>query len=322
MKRVLNKFSVIFLLAITIAAFGKSVNEPSPQGGENSMMSHTSHFEATDYYLYGEKKVLLQKMDGKFYIEFYSDEENKIREKCTRRSIKIYDVHPIRDRASFTAVGTERSGAKKFTNLKVGFMEGSYEQCAEVLSSALYWSPFYKLEDEQYEELKVSSKFTVILKPSTTLKQIEELALENAIEMIGIDEHDSNWYHLACTHLSKGNALEMANLFYESSLFETAWPNCISGKLSCINEPNFTNGTLWHLGNNTTNANIHVNYCSARGIIPQASSNVTVAVIDAGVQTNHPDLPNVLPGWDAHSHTWRKFSDSVTCACAKQNNQK
>ena len=106
-------------------------------------------------------------------------------------------------------------------------MDGSYEQCDEVLSSALYWSPFYHLKDTESCEIRMMSMFTVILKPSTTLQQIAELAEQNAVEMLGFDRavYASNWYYLACTHRSNGNSLEMANLFFESSdLFETAWP--------------------------------------------------------------------------------------------------
>ena len=218
MERILKILSAGFFLAIAIGACHENADDSS------------TSFVATDYYWYGEEKILLQKIDGKFYIEFYSVDENKIREECTKKSITIYDVQAIRDWASFVDEGAEGSGAKIFTDLMVGFIEGSYKQCVEVLSSTLYWSPFYKYESG--ELLKVSSKFTVILKFDTTLKQIEELAIDNAVEMIGIDKHDSNWYHLACTNHSKGNALKMANLFYDSGLFETAWPNCISGSLS------------------------------------------------------------------------------------------
>jgi subtilisin family serine protease len=76
-----------------------------------------------------------------------------------------------------------------------------------------------------------------------------------------------------------------------------------AGSINCLNIPNFTNGSLWHLGNNLVNSNIHINYCASRAILSQGSSNIVVAVIDAGVQSYHPELRNVLPGWDAHSQT-------------------
>ena len=66
--------------------------------------------------------------------------------------------------------------------------------------------------------------FNVILKPETTQKQLEELVEKNSVEMIGVSKLISCQYYLACTTKSKGNSLEMANLFYESGLFCEASP--------------------------------------------------------------------------------------------------
>ena len=94
----------------------------------------------------------------------------------------------------------------------------------------------------------------------------------------------------------KENALEMANLFYESGLFEFASPSLSgAGNVDCINEPLFEAGSLWHLGNNLTKSYVHVNYCKSRTIISQGSSDVIVAIIDTGVDVSHRDLYNVLP---------------------------
>ena len=195
-------------------------------------------FEATDYYWYFQEKILLQKMEGKYYIEFYSKEKEKIIIACARKGIRLYYVRAVSDLARFVVEGTEGPGAKIFTNLLRGYMEGSYEKCADVLSTSLYWSPFY--ENQTYGEIKVASAFSVVLKSGTTPQQIEELATKNAVDMIGIRETFSfdvnmyipNGYMLACTNCSKGNSLEMANLFYESCLFETTSPNLIGGNAS------------------------------------------------------------------------------------------
>jgi hypothetical protein len=200
-------------------------------------------FEATaDYYWFGKEKFLFQKIDEKFYVEFYSTDENKIRKECKKKGIKLYDVYEIGDLASIHVIkGTERPGAKIFTNLMGGRMEGDYKRCASVLSSTLYWSPFYLFRDGF--EIQVLSVFTVELKPETTLKQLEELAEKNAVEILGmINKYDADLkeylpdlaYRLACTNHSKGNALEMAHLFYESGLFEFTIPNILH-PLSTIN---------------------------------------------------------------------------------------
>jgi len=234
MKRVFNTLCAVFLLAIALFAFNEPVTEPTLQDSESLMKSRTQNFEATDFYWYGDKKILLQKIEGKFYIEFYSKDEYKIREECARKDIKLYNVHAISDFAQWVVEGTEGPGAKVFTGIMNGWMEGANEQCAEVLSASLYWSPFYQYEDLRYGETKIASMFTVVLKPGTTLQQIEELAAKNGVEMIGKARaaYASNWYRLACTIRSKGYSLEMANLFYEIGLFETAFPSLIGGRAS------------------------------------------------------------------------------------------
>ena len=210
--------------------------EGDPSGCEKNEPSGS--FEATDYYWYGDKKIFLQKMEGKYYIEFYTKEKDKIIVECSKKGIKLSYVSSISDWAIYVVEGTEGPGAKIFTNLMNGYIEGVYERCAEVLSTSLYWSPFY--ENQTYGEIKMASAFTVILKPGTTLQQIEDLSVKNAVEMIGIRETFSfdvnmyipNGYMLACTNRSKGNSLEMANLFFESGLFETTSPSLIGGRAS------------------------------------------------------------------------------------------
>jgi hypothetical protein len=191
------------------------------------IISGCGNDELNDYFWFGDKKKNVSIIEGKFYIEFYSVDEHKVKEECVKRGIKLSDVHSIRDWVSFSKEGTESAGAIIFTDLMSGFLEGSYEQCSYVLSSALYSSPFYKNIDENCE-IKVTSLFFVVLKSGKTQYQIEELAKKNSVEMIGVDKIEPNCYLLACTNHSKGNALEMANLFYKSGLFVASYPNCIN----------------------------------------------------------------------------------------------
>ena len=193
---------------------------------------YDNYYWSRDYNTGEIRKILFQKIEGKYYIEFYSKDENKITEECINKGITLHYVDVISDRVTFVAEGKEGSGAKIFTDIMIGFIEGSYEQCTEVLSSSLYWSPFYKRESS-VTEYKISSTFYVLLKPGTTLQQIEKLAKKNAVGMIGVYNLNSKYYILGCTNQSKGNALEMANLFYDSGLFEITFPLTIgSGRLN------------------------------------------------------------------------------------------
>ncbi len=155
-----------------------------------------------------------------------------------------------------------------------------------------------------YENVGLTGKFFVEFKAGTQLSDVEKLAEENFVKILGEDEVLKGWYTLTCTESTVGNALEMANLFYESGLFKESAPDFTgAGHIECLDEDLYGRGLLWHWGNNKYNRDIHINYCNARAIVPQASSNVVVAIIDSGTMTDHYDIPNVEGGWDAHTNS-------------------
>ncbi|MCL2727491.1 MAG: hypothetical protein FWD56_03820 [Bacteroidales bacterium] len=191
--------------------------------------------EFDGYYLNINEKIFLQRLDDKFYVAFYSSDEDRLREECAKAGITLVSVRKKLDLVRYTK-GSPGSGAEKFTNLMAAYIEGySYEQAAPILSSVLYHSPFYKFKVEGGDEVKITETFTVLMKSKTSLAQLEKLAKKYSVEMIGWDSNEGGyaigWYHLACTNLAKGNALVMANLFYASGLFGGAWPDMIAGRL-------------------------------------------------------------------------------------------
>ena len=306
MKQILQTFSFICLLATVIVACydHEQTNERLPLNKEGLVRTRAMNFEATDYCWGNGEKTTFQRMDGKYYVVFNSAVENRLKSELAKTGIELVHIEERKDYSAYSySWDMTGSGAKRFVDYKTAIIEDSYERMATALSSALYWSPYYR--DENGNEVGITEQFFVKLKPKTELTQIAKLAEENSVEMIGANIHLPGWYLLACTSLSKGNSLEMANLFYDSNLFDEAHPDIIyESHLNCISEPWYNNGVLWHLGNNSTNQNIHVNYCNARSIIPMASSNITVAVLEKyGIQTDHPDLYNVLSGWDSNSGT-------------------
>ena len=56
------------------------------------------------------------------------------------------------------------------------------------------------------------------------------------------------WFVLSCTKLSNGNAMEMANRFYDTNLFQYAEPDLmVDDLLNCTNDTYFSN--QWGLRN-------------------------------------------------------------------------
>lgn len=300
--------NIFFLLSLATIAGGcndSSLHELSLI--EDSVITRSVDSEIivdstySDYYWLEKEKIPIQEIEGKYKIMYYSSDTDILTKKAAKANTEFKGVEEWNNCVYPNTKGAN-SNTMKFVDLKVATIQGNYDDVSSVLSESFYWAPYYKMEDGN--EIGISNLFYVKLKPETTLSILKDFAKENAVEFIGPDDFLKKLYYLACTNLSKGNALEMANLFYESGLFEFASPSLSgAGSLDCINEPLFESGALWHLGNNSTSSIARINYCESRTIISQGSSNVIVGIIDSGVDINHRDLYNVLPGWDATTQT-------------------
>ena len=124
--------------------------------------------------------------------------------------------------------------------------------------------------------------------------------------------------------------IEMANLFYESGLFEYSEPNFVLINIFSSNDTYYNN--QWGLKNTGQ-------YGGMPGIdikvenawnLTQGNRNVKVAIIDQGVERDHPDLfANIIEGYDASDNNsngapvWTTDIHGTACAgiiAAKSNN--
>ncbi|MDY5969319.1 MAG: S8 family serine peptidase [Bacteroidales bacterium] len=142
----------------------------------------------------------------------------------------------------------------------------------------------------------------VILKlaPEKTRAQLDSVveSLEYSIKdsdlfvkeqfIVSINEKDGN------------KTLEAANLLFETGLFEFAEPNFLVDNAFNTSDPLFQ--YQWGLKNTGQNggiAGVDINVEPAWGITT-GSANIVVAVVDNGVQLDHPDLTaNLISGYDA-----------------------
>ena len=219
-----------------------------------------------DYYWYGHKKISLMPSDKKFVVIESTDR------KTTRNVVDVVSQLEF----------------------------DSLDQ-----STLLYSTPSYINQDDN--EVFVSHYFYVKLKNVNDSDILQEFAYRNNVKI----EYQSTflplWYVLSCLNGDK-NALQMANHFYESGLFEYAEPDFLSGKdESCsINDPMF--GSQWNLMNTGQYGDeyigIDINYNGVSQLVPE-STDVVVAVVDGGIQLDHPDLAvNILDtGFDAETRS-------------------
>jgi len=155
-----------------------------------------------------------------------------------------------------------------------------------------YVSPFFYTKENDLVGL--SHLFYVKLKSMQDTSKLQNMATKNNVQIIGNNSYMPLWFTLSCSRQSKGNALQMANLFYESNLFAASEPDIMVSDISnCVNDTYFQ--FQWGLDNRGQNNGIKyvdIKLCKARQITT-GSNDIVVAVFDHGVELNHPDLTNI-----------------------------
>lgn len=156
------------------------------------------------------------------------------------------------------------------------------------------------------EKVGLSDLFVVKLHPMGDPGQLFDMARKHHVQVIGQNRFMPEWYTVSLTRKSKGNALEMANLFYESGIFAASEPDLMVDESLCVNDPLF--GTQWgmdHTGQWGGAPGLDVNACAAWNNWTTGDADIIIAVLDHGYEQNHPDLManNFGTGFDTESGT-------------------
>jgi hypothetical protein len=168
-----------------------------------------------DYYWSRGEKIFVQRDDSRnFYL--FSDTDR------TEQSLEIRSTNVFNSTLNW--------GIGNFRNV------GSVE----------YISP--AIINPMGDTLNFSNLFYVKLKHENDVEQLEKMAREHGIDILGNNKFMPLWYTLSCTRKSTGNALEMANLFYESKLFSITQADfLVHYKPNCVNDSFFNH--QWNLRN-------------------------------------------------------------------------
>ena len=148
-------------------------------------------------------------------------------------------------------------------------------------------SPFFKMEGS--DRIGLSNFFYVKLKAEKDLELLKEKASRMGSIIIEQDAFMPLWFVLSITEQSEYDALESANLFYESGFFAATTPDLMVDLAHCVNDEHFSQ--QWGLRNTGQSggmSGIDVKACDAWQLT--TGHNTVVAVIDNGIELNHPDL--------------------------------
>lgn len=157
---------------------------------------------------------------------------------------------------------------------------------------------------------------------------LRQLAQEEGLHIVEQNRFMPLWYTLKVQAKNKRNTLEIANRLFETGRFLSVVPDFISDDLFCSSDPLFN--SQWGLKNTGQNGGVSgmdIKACNAWGITEGA--NVTVAVLDTGIELSHPDLKDNIHhlSYDTESNSSpsKVFGDHGThCAgivgAARNNN--
>lgn len=306
LSRLLNVSITTLLAALVIGCNDTVLDEVE------STDSHLSRSLITDqaidsiehnssYYWADNGKVPLHKIVGKYLVIYRSSNHDNMRRKASVSGTKLNEVVDARGYVyKFKEKSSRKTTMLENVELEMATVQANSADIDSIMSDAYYYAPYYLLDDGT--EVGVRNTFYVKLKSDSDLPRLKEFADRYCVNIVDKISPSDRWYTVSCSMSSKYNALELANIFHECGSFEFSCPELLGlGRFDAINEPFYASGKLWHLGNNTACSYAHINYNASREIISKASSDVVVAIIDTGVDVNHRDLYNVLPGWDAET---------------------
>lgn len=158
---------------------------------------------AQDYYWYDGVKNLLERGNQEYII---------------------YDDSLLLESDKEKLIESGNVSYPEMVNLKWGITKPNV--LIEDLKHVLYRMPSYK--NNEGDNMFVTHRLNVKLKSSNDLSVLQNLAKQYNAEI----EKESTlplWYILRCGLLSAFNALELANIFYETELFAASEPEFIGG---------------------------------------------------------------------------------------------
>lgn len=180
------------------------------------------------------------------------------------------------------------------------------------MNGILYSAPIFVTPAGK--EISISSWLYVKLNDLNDFGLLQQTADQIDVEIISQSGALPLWYILDAGSSSTGNSLETANYFFQTGLFAATQPDWLFNIEfgSCPTDPLFSNQWGWNNSGNSMCGNpgfgdcVDIKGCQATDITT-GSDDVIIAVIDEGIDTNHPEFINISPlSYDAQFN-WGSF---------------
>ncbi len=237
--------------------------------------------EAQNFYYYQGEKVTLNTLENQYYVEFQGDDDKRFAE---NNSSDFMSLSPV---GAGLIVESSFSKNKLSDNPSIKFA-----------------NPLFINESNQ--RFSYYNEIIVKLKDDTSLRELEKQLTNSAWAVCSEYDHGFN-IHVLCDRSGEGkDGLELANELFESGLFHYAEPNFIAENPEQYipNDPDISlqyslenDGGIYNNDIGTSGADMNV---LDAWDVTTGCSEIVIAIIDDGVNLNHPDLTaNLIPGFDA-----------------------
>lgn len=220
-------FTSTVLLSLLLLAFTACNKDEGESSKQEETLTRSEGALSIDHYWCDGLKISITKLDNKSFLLVRSNDKQALISRLDSIGVKI-------DPSSFLKYGF--GGIEMFSNAASIFDNcefvsvGVGVDLALTIPEVLYAAPFYRIKGGS--EFPMTNIVHVYLKDAGDTKALEKLSKDYNVTIVGYAPTLPNWYIVACTRNSKGNALSVANSFYESTLFAGAEPGFISGELN------------------------------------------------------------------------------------------
>jgi subtilisin family serine protease len=298
----------LFMTAAASAIAGQSGLKPldwstMPGMGKNllagSSIAEGDHYSAGDFYYWQGKRIPLYRSLTEYAVQFREGLNQK-----TRRAI-IEAVSPLAEMTEKGRIGNQALSVITLKTEKAKEPE-AIEEIIDTMKarSDVRWAVPVFIHAKTGSRMLITDEIVVKLKPGKDLTSLDGLLQSYGLLLIKPMWETQNEYVLRLQDPKAVNPLEAANALFESGLVEWAQPNFIQDYKRSFtpNDPRLSR--QWHLTGTDkgTPTPGHVRALKAWDIT-LGSPDITIAVLDDGVQRDHPDLagnifinPGEIPG--------------------------
>ena len=292
-KFTLKYMAVLLLIVAGYLSACTSMELDSQEFGNEVIETRAMEFVGTSrfYYYYGNERQYLQ-LNTRYMFVSMADESTVSMlasiSSARHQPVSVDIPNEVQSISDRTITARQRF----YTTLSFDEAMSEREYLAKLseisnLVEGVIVAPYFK--NKYNDRIGLSNFFYVKLRDLNDIELLEQKAEKKQAIIVHQNEFMPLWWVLSVTENSNYNAMEMANHFHRSRLFQFAEPDFIvEDEFLCANDEHF--GLQWGLRNTIQfgGRSIDINICNAWQI--STGQGVVVAVFDNGINLLHPDL--------------------------------